>query len=182
VTCVTCSIVASLPCVGPRRKHRFSQLLHCCMASPLPRRRYLSGRCVAKDFCLVSWARAYCAVTKQRASPSVLHATLQKAAKSFKNITGATESTSISETSLKTMIKSTEYPKSLELMGILFIIYIICSICSSRHSTHSISRFTMFVQILLNILGSTIAQQYVILCLMWRSSQILTAYTISDDH
>jgi hypothetical protein len=46
----------------------------------------------------------------------------------------------------------------------LFIIYIICSICSPQHSTHFLSRVTMFVRILLNILGSTVAQQSVILC------------------
>jgi hypothetical protein len=58
-------------------------------------------------------------------------------------------------------------PKSLETIGILFIIYyyIICSICSPRHSTHFLSRFTMFVRISLNILGSTVAQQFVFLCL-----------------
>jgi hypothetical protein len=34
-----------------------------------------------------------------------------------------------------------------------------------------------FARILLNILGSTVAQQSVILCLRWRRSRILTAYT-----
>jgi hypothetical protein len=62
-------------------------------------------------------------------------------------------------------IYSTGCPKSLEPMGILFIIYIICSICSPRHPTHFLIRFAMFVRILLNILGSTVAQQSVILCL-----------------
>jgi hypothetical protein len=47
----------------------------------------------------------------------------------------------------------------------LFIIYIICSICSPRYFTQFLSRFTMFVWILLNILGSTVAQKSVILCL-----------------
>jgi hypothetical protein len=48
---------------------------------------------------------------------------------------------------------------------LLFITYIICSICSPRHSMHFLSRFTRFVRILLNILGSTVAHQSVILCL-----------------
>jgi hypothetical protein len=48
---------------------------------------------------------------------------------------------------------------------LLVIIYIICSICSPRRSTRFLSRFTMFVPILLNILGSTVAQQSVNLCL-----------------
>jgi hypothetical protein len=42
---------------------------------------------------------------------------------------------------------------------LLFIIYIICSICSPRHCTHFLSRFTTFVRILLDIFGSTGAQQ-----------------------
>jgi hypothetical protein len=71
--------------------------------------------------------------------------------------------------------------KSLEPMGILFIIYIICFICSPRHSSHFLSRFTMFVRVLLNILWSRVAQHSVILCLRWRRSQILTAYTIPND-
>jgi hypothetical protein len=65
------------------------------------------------------------------------------------------------------MLMSTECPKSLEPVGILFIIiiYMICSICSPRHSRHFVSPFIMVVRILLNILGSTVAQQSVILCL-----------------
>jgi hypothetical protein len=59
---------------------------------------------------------------------------------------------------------STECPKSLEPIGILFIIYIIFSICSPRRYAFS-QRFTVFVRILLNMLGSTVAQQSVILCL-----------------
>jgi hypothetical protein len=74
-------------------------------------------------------------------------------------------------------LQSTKCPESLEPMGILFIIYVICSICSPWHSMHFLSRFTMFVWILLNILGWTVAQQSVILCLRWRRSRILTAYT-----
>jgi hypothetical protein len=72
---------------------------------------------------------------------------------------------------------TTECPKILEPMGIVFVIYIICSRCSPRHSTHFLSRFTMFVRILLHILGSTVAQQSVILCLRWRRCRISTAYT-----
>jgi hypothetical protein len=68
-------------------------------------------------------------------------------------------------------------PKSMEPIEILFIIYIICSICSPRHSPHFLSRFTMFVRILLNLLGSTVAHQSVILRRRWRRSRILTAYT-----
>jgi hypothetical protein len=75
-------------------------------------------------------------------------------------------------------------PKSLEPMGILFIIYIICSICSPQHSAHILSRFTMFVQILLNVLGSTVAQQSVILCLRRQRSRILTAcaFVVRNPH
>jgi hypothetical protein len=60
---MTCSSVALLPRVGRRSKLCFSLLLHCCMTSPLPRRRCLPGRCVAKDSCLVASSRIYCAVT-----------------------------------------------------------------------------------------------------------------------
>jgi hypothetical protein len=59
-------------------------------------------------------------------------------------------------------VENTGCSTSLEPMGILFIIYIICSICSPRHSTHSLSRFNIFLRILVNILGSTVAQQSVI--------------------
>jgi hypothetical protein len=48
---------------------------------------------------------------------------------------------------------------------LLFNIYIICSICSPRQSTHFLSRFTTLVRILLNILGLTVAQPSVIICL-----------------
>jgi hypothetical protein len=75
------------------------------------------------------------------------------------------EYTELPEFDIELMFISIECPKSLEPMGILFIIYIIRSICSPRHSTHFLSRFIMFVRILLNILGSTVAQQSVILCL-----------------
>jgi hypothetical protein len=60
---------------------------------------------------------------------------------------------------------------------LLFIIHMICSIRSPRHSMPFLSRFTMFVRILLNILRSTVPKQCVILCLRWRRSRILTAYT-----
>jgi hypothetical protein len=78
---------------------------------------------------------------------------------------------------IKMDVRKYRCPKSLEPMGILFVIYIICSVCSPRHSTHFLSRFTMFVWILLNTLGSTVAQQSVIVCIRWRRSRILTACT-----
>jgi hypothetical protein len=54
-------------------------------------------------------------------------------------------------------VQNIQCPKILEPMGMLFIIYIICSICSPRHSAHFPNRFTAFVRILLNTLGSTVA-------------------------
>jgi hypothetical protein len=61
----------------------------------------------------------------------------------------------------------TDCPKSPEPRGILF----------HPDTTHFLGRFTMFVRIFLNIFGSTVAQQSVILCLRWWRSRILTAYT-----
>jgi hypothetical protein len=62
-TCATwhhVSNVALLPRVGPRRKHHYLQLFHCCMTSPLPRRRCLPCRCLATDYCLVAPSRLLC--------------------------------------------------------------------------------------------------------------------------
>jgi hypothetical protein len=59
------------------------------MTSPLQRRRCLPGRCVATDSCPVASSHVYCAVTKQRTIPSVLHVTIQVAAFLWKEILAA---------------------------------------------------------------------------------------------
>jgi hypothetical protein len=70
-------------------------------------------------------------------------------------------------------------PKSLEPMGILFIIYYLhYMLCMFTPTIYAFSQpFTMFMRILLNLLGSTVAQQSGIFCLRGRRSRILTAHT-----
>jgi hypothetical protein len=46
---------------------------------------------------------------------------------------------------------------------IYYLLYMLCMFIPT--STHFLSRFPVFVRIWLNILGSTVAQQSVILCL-----------------
>jgi hypothetical protein len=46
-----------------------------------------------------------------------------------------------------------------------YLLFTLYALYVHPDTTHFLSRFTIFVQILLNILGSTVAQQSAILCL-----------------
>ena len=75
--------------------------------------------------------------------------------------------------------QNAECPKSIEPTGLTLHtftpIHNMCSTCPPWRSTHFLSRRTMFVWILLSMLGST-SQASAIFSLTWRRSWILTAY------